>query len=87
MMEVRLTREMEKNKSVLAKSTIPPLPGQSSTQSISRPKTKSTASGLPPGDETPPEWSKGLTDEQIQMFEKGNQDMMEHYETTLDKVR
>ncbi|KAL1902320.1 hypothetical protein Sste5346_001296 [Sporothrix stenoceras] len=28
-----------------------------------------------------------LTAEQIQMFEKGNQDMLKHYETTLDKVR
>lgn len=28
-----------------------------------------------------------LTDEQQQMFEKGNQDMLKHYESTLDKVR
>lgn len=28
-----------------------------------------------------------LTAEQIQMFERGNQDMLKHYETTLDKVR
>ncbi|KAF3352897.1 Ribosome assembly protein 1 [Verticillium dahliae VDG1] len=28
-----------------------------------------------------------LTEEQIQMFEKGNQDMLQHYNSTLDKVR
>ncbi|CAK7225149.1 hypothetical protein SBRCBS47491_005793 [Sporothrix bragantina] len=28
-----------------------------------------------------------LTAEQIQLFERGNQDMIKHYETTLDKVR
>ncbi|CAK7218289.1 hypothetical protein SCUCBS95973_003434 [Sporothrix curviconia] len=28
-----------------------------------------------------------LTAEQIQLFERGNQDMLKHYETTLDKVR
>lgn len=28
-----------------------------------------------------------LTQEQVQMFEKGNQDMMTHYQETLDKVR
>lgn len=29
----------------------------------------------------------GLTQEQLQMFERGNQDMVKYYETTLDKVR
>ncbi|CAK7264639.1 hypothetical protein SEPCBS119000_001100 [Sporothrix epigloea] len=28
-----------------------------------------------------------LTAEQVQLFERGNQDMLKHYETTLDKVR
>ncbi|KAJ9423801.1 hypothetical protein QL093DRAFT_2276266 [Fusarium oxysporum] len=31
--------------------------------------------------------SQGLTEEQIQMFEQGNQDMMKHFENSLDKVR
>ena len=31
--------------------------------------------------------SQGLTEEQIQMFEEGNQDMMKHFESSLDKVR
>ncbi|KAK1759156.1 hypothetical protein QBC47DRAFT_315246 [Echria macrotheca] len=30
---------------------------------------------------------QNLTAEQRQMFEKGNQDMLQHFETTLDKVR
>jgi syntaxin 18 len=28
-----------------------------------------------------------LTEDQRQMFEKGNQDMLKHLESTLDKVR
>lgn len=28
-----------------------------------------------------------LTAEQVQLFERGNQNMLKHYETTLDKVR
>jgi syntaxin 18 len=28
-----------------------------------------------------------ITEEQMQMFEKGNQDMLKHFESTLDKVR
>ncbi|KJK80302.1 hypothetical protein H634G_04541 [Metarhizium anisopliae BRIP 53293] len=32
-------------------------------------------------------FTQGLTEEQLQMFEEGNQDMMQHYESTLDKVR
>ncbi|KAM0326797.1 hypothetical protein ACHAQA_006672 [Verticillium albo-atrum] len=84
MMEARLTREMEKSRSVLAKAggggAMPELTGFY--------ETKPKASTGVPADETrgfnP---TQDLTDEQIQMFEKGNQDMLQHYNSTLDKVR
>ncbi|KXH68326.1 SNARE-complex protein Syntaxin-18 [Colletotrichum salicis] len=98
MMEVRLTREMEKNRSVLAKAggggAMPELGGFYESIAKSAAANKGTAGkaggGLPPGDEgasSSYDPREGLTDEQIQMFEKGNQDMLQHYNSTLDKVR
>jgi hypothetical protein len=105
MMETRLAREMEKNRSVLAKA--------SSTTTRSALMAKATASheattgpaaparipqslaaaassttGLPPeeGPRNKPT-ADNLTEEQVQIFEKGNQDMLKHLESTLDKVR
>ena len=92
MMEARLTREMEKNRSVLAKAgdpAMPELPGL-------RPSTSNASKSSGPAprrmqdeedDEATYDIRKDLTPEQIQMFEKGNQDMMKHYESALDKVR
>jgi hypothetical protein len=99
MMETRLTREVEKNRSVLAKArggmgisgTEFPVPGVSAAErrmSLSG-KGGGTA-GLPVGDEEDARRKRpqdDLTEEQRQMFEKGNQDMLKHYESTLDKVR
>ncbi|KAJ0164287.1 Syntaxin UFE1 [Colletotrichum tanaceti] len=87
MMEVRLTREMEKNRSVLAKagggSAMPELGGFYESMSKSAAKA-----GLPPDEGGRPyKPQEELTEEQIQMFEKGNQDMLQHYNSTLDKVR
>lgn len=81
MMEARLTREMERNRSVLANASIP-LPGYNASQEKSH-VPSSTSSGLP----TSSLADSSLTEEQVQMFEKGNQDMMTHYQMTLDKVR
>lgn len=39
------------------------------------------------GGESGEDATADLTAEQVQMFERGNQDMLKHYETTLDKVR
>ncbi|KAI0546591.1 hypothetical protein F4679DRAFT_575398 [Xylaria curta] len=93
MMEIRLMREMEKNRSVLAKargqdiaslhnaaSSIEP-PGRTingrneSSQTLSRDREPSYDA------------ANDLTPEQIQMFERDNQDMLKHYESTLDQVR
>jgi hypothetical protein len=90
MMESRLTREMEKNRSVLAKAggggAMPELTGFYETTQLGN-KSKSTARSGPPEDEPAPYIASELTEEQIQMFEKGNQDMVQHYNSTLDKVR
>ncbi|SPO03220.1 related to syntaxin 18 [Cephalotrichum gorgonifer] len=92
MMEARLTREMERNRSVLANATVP-LPGYNPTQSAAAyamgvPEKSTHAEGVPTSEQhgsyAP---DSNLTQEQVQMFEKGNQDMMTHYQETLDKVR
>ncbi|KAK1780172.1 snare-complex protein syntaxin-18 N-terminus-domain-containing protein [Copromyces sp. CBS 386.78] len=88
MMETRLTREMEKNRSVLAKAR-----SSAGNNFGSRRRSGSVAHGNTshlPADEYERKSSlptEDLTDEQIQMFEKGNQDMVKHFESTLDKVR
>ncbi|KAH7376643.1 hypothetical protein B0T11DRAFT_324526 [Plectosphaerella cucumerina] len=90
MMESRLTREMEKNRSVLAKAggggAVPELTGFYETTQPGN-KSKSAARSSPPEDDPAPYIVSELTEEQIQMFEKGNQDMVQHYNSTLDKVR
>lgn len=98
MMETRLTREMEKNRSVLAKArggmgierefAIPGVVASERRRSLVG-AGGAAAGGLPPGEEEKRNVSAegDLTEEQRQMFEKGNQDMLKHYESTLDKVR
>lgn len=95
MMETRLTREMEKNRSVLAKARGGmvglndfPSMGVDTGESFTAARRQSNR-GLPV-DEADRQGSKpehDLTEDQRQMFEKGNQDMLKHYESTLDKVR
>ncbi|KAL7629748.1 hypothetical protein AAE478_001271 [Parahypoxylon ruwenzoriense] len=94
MMEIRLMREMEKNRSVLAKSRrqdVSSLGALGSTHKTgSAVESKRRASQALPPDETPSYTSTSagdLTEEQIQMFERDNQDMLKHYESTLDQVR
>ena len=90
-MEARLKREMEKNRSVLANASAP-LPGYTPVPDVATRGSgtweKSTGvSGLAPDEHGSYAPDTGLTEEQVQMFEKGNQDMMTHYQMTLDKVR
>lgn len=96
MMEARLTREMERNRSVLANATVP-IPGYTpaAAQQDATAYGKGTAAekksirgnGVAPGEPESYAPDPSLTQEQVQMFEKGNQDMMTHYQMTLDKVR
>ncbi|KAK7955910.1 uncharacterized protein PG986_005132 [Apiospora aurea] len=87
MMEVRLHREMEKNRSILAKATssnmaslvvMPESPGK---------ERRKQSQPLPPGQQPSHDAAQDLSPEQIQMFEKENHDMLKHYESTLDQVR
>ncbi|WYZ45119.1 hypothetical protein EsH8_VIII_000435 [Colletotrichum jinshuiense] len=91
MMETRLTREMEKNRSVLAKAgggtAMPELGNFYESMSKSAATKAPAKSGLLPDEGGPYDPRQDLTEEQIQMFEQGNQDMLQHYNSTLDKVR
>ncbi|KAI2619172.1 snare-complex protein syntaxin-18 N-terminus-domain-containing protein [Hypoxylon sp. NC1633] len=91
MMEIRLMREMEKSRSVLAKSRRQDVPLKTAGnmhEAGSPVGSKRRASHALPLDEAPTYAPAGdLTTEQIQMFEKDNQDMLKHYESTLDQVR
>ncbi|KAG5927509.1 hypothetical protein E4U42_002152 [Claviceps africana] len=88
MMESRLSREMEKTRGML----LPPAgdfadfsltsekPWRASTSVVSSDSNKDSSNNHM-------SVTEGLTQEQVQMFEQDNQDMVKHYESTLDKVR
>ena len=86
MMEKRLRREMEKNKSALAKSRAP-MPELGGFDNASVPPMKSNANTAAHVDAQQVDPEQELSPEQLQMFEKENQDMLKHYESTLDQVR
>ncbi|KAM0563490.1 hypothetical protein ACHAPJ_001211 [Fusarium lateritium] len=86
MMEARLTREMEKSRSVLSKSGVSMGDFAEFPPSARRHSQTNPAGQIPMSDDGQFP-SQGLTEEQIQMFEEGNQDMMKHFESSLDKVR
>ncbi|KAI0465987.1 hypothetical protein F4859DRAFT_339265 [Xylaria cf. heliscus] len=93
MMEIRLMREMEKNRSVLAKARGQDITSLHNTTSHAEPLGSSSewrngGSQTLPRDQAPSyDATSDLTPEQIQMFERDNQDMLKHYESTLDQVR
>ncbi|KAI2641222.1 hypothetical protein GGS21DRAFT_363185 [Xylaria nigripes] len=93
MMEIRIMREMEKNRSVLAKARSPNAASLNAASShIELPSStsewKRRSSRTFTQDETPKyNPADDLTPEQLQMFERDNQDMLKHYESTLDQVR
>ncbi|KAI3320127.1 snare-complex protein syntaxin-18 [Xylariaceae sp. AK1471] len=93
MMEIRIMREMEKNRSILAKARGQDAASLNTLASLVEP-TGSTTNWKKGGNQTLPQDeapsynpTKDLTAEQLQMFEKDNQDMLKHYESTLDQVR
>jgi len=87
MMEKRILREMEKNKSVLAKSRAGPMPELGGFSHAPVPPTKYSSNTVANMESQQSNLEQELTPEQIQMFEKENQDMLKHYESTLDQVR
>jgi syntaxin 18 len=95
MMEIRLTREVEKSKSILYKArgvvSLPedeqhaksPVNGQAVGVESS---FKSTA-GAHADELDRQEVEQQLSPEQLQLFQQENVDMLKHYEDTLDQVR
>ncbi|OJD36389.1 t-snare protein [Diplodia corticola] len=81
MMEIRLEREREKSKSVLYKARSVALPPMDDPSGYSGTK----AAGL--DEKTGQHVEQELSAEQLQLFAEENQDMLKHYEDTLDKVR
>lgn len=80
MMETRLERELEKAKGFN-------MPSAAEFEKFVLPSEQAAQTSDSAGDERGPTAGQGLTPEQMQMFEEGNQDMMKYYESTLDKVR
>lgn len=79
MMETRLSREYELSRSMLSQSG-PSLADFAEFKPTSHAPSNDQDKSIPTIDE-------GLSAEQIQMFEEGNQDMMSHFDSALDKVR
>lgn len=84
MMEIRMERVVEKNKSVLSKArgqaipdfVAPLAPAKHSVGRVARMEESQRANV-----------EEQFSPEQLQAFEKENQDMVKHYEATLDQVR
>lgn len=89
MMETRIMREMEKNKSVLYKARGKPMPELGGFDDAPVPPPRQgNNKAMHVEDQQPTQNPEDeLSPEQLQMFEKENQDMMKHYEATLDQVR
>lgn len=94
MMEIRIMREMEKNRSILAKARGLDIASSDSAASfVDQPSSSTTgqkggSSQAVHRDDVPSyDPTNDLSPEQIQMFERDNQDMLKHYESTLDQVR
>lgn len=83
MMEVRISREIEKSKSVLYKSRVGNVPYEKEPAELSMPDGVSGHGGR--GEERGSE--QELSQEQMQLFAQENQEMLKHYEDTLDQVR
>lgn len=85
MMEKRIMRQLEKNKNMISMSRVGPELGGFENAPIPPSKTQGSSAAHMESIKLYPE--QDLTPEQIQMFEQENQDMLKHYESTLDQVR
>ncbi|KAH6895599.1 hypothetical protein B0T10DRAFT_221812 [Thelonectria olida] len=86
MIETRLARELDRNHSSLAKAEATTLGDLADFAPSARRASQDYTRHIPMSDDaqTP---AQTLTEDQIQMFEEGNQDMMKHYEGNIVKVR
>lgn len=90
MMEIRITREIEKSKSMLhkARGTMPAMdeyPGTGSSGISASSDYRGKSTQLPEESSTSAE--QQLDPEQLQLFAQENQDMLKYYEDSLDQVR
>lgn len=79
MMEARLIREVEANRSLASQA-----PSLADFAEFAPTKTSRRQSGGPEEAYTE---DQGLSEEQLQMFEEGNQDMMKYFESMHEKVQ
>ncbi|KAF2714173.1 snare protein syntaxin-like protein 18/UFE1 [Pleomassaria siparia CBS 279.74] len=89
MMEIRLTREVEKSKSVLykARGTMPPMEDYSSMNGSQTGSKDYGGNASFQQDAESHAAEEQLSPEQLQLFAQENQDMLKHYEDHLDQVR
>ena len=91
MMEIRLTREVEKSKSMLYKargSMVPPDSSTGMNGSYTGGSTSVYRGQSSHAEEMDrKEAEQQLSPEQLQLFAQENQDMLKHYEDSLDQVR
>ncbi|TVY16898.1 Syntaxin ufe1 [Lachnellula arida] len=87
MMEKRILREVEKNRGVLANARPGAMPEFGGFEDVPVPPSKYKGSSSAHLETQAHQPEEELSPEQIQMFEKQNQDMLKHYESTLDQVR
>ncbi len=95
MMERRLEREVEKGRSVLYKARGSAAAMENGTpggmnghaNDGNRGAGYRERKGVPVEDESRREIEQQLSPEQLQLFARENQDMLKHYEDTLDQVR
>ncbi len=91
MMETRITREMEKNKSVLSRARgrmggefgAPAVPGEPDVPKFEYKPHEEQRREERGGGHVEDE----LTPQQLHMFEEQNQDMLRHYEEALNQVK
>lgn len=89
MMEIRLTREVEKSKSVLykARGTMPATDDFSGMNGAYSAGTDHRGKTTHIEEADPVTVEQQLDPEQLQLFAQENQDLLKHYEDHLDQVR
>lgn len=89
MMETRLSREMGKTRGLGLAAPPPTDFADFAPTSAARPRPHPPSATRVSGEASGDGAGDGqlLTEQQVQMFEQDNQDMMKHYESTLDKVK
>ncbi|KAG4443192.1 hypothetical protein IFR05_001334 [Cadophora sp. M221] len=86
MMEKRIMRQIEKNKNMISMSRMQ-MPELGGFENAPMPPSTAHSSSVAHLETKEQYIDEDLTLEQIQMFEQENQDMLNHYESTLDQVR